>query len=140
MILISWLALNSNARMWGPDGVVYRPERWLPEPSTPNIPPVVPIGANNGWQHLSSFAEGPHMCIGYRLAIFEVKTILVALIRELRFEAPPHMPIGNTGKTMDVKIYKTFSALMHPRVQNGDQIGMEGLQLPMKVGLVRDLE
>ncbi|KAF8338782.1 cytochrome P450 [Cantharellus anzutake] len=45
----------------------------------------------SGWNHLDTFGEGAHMCIGFRLAIFEFKAILAALVKAFVFEEVPNV-------------------------------------------------
>lgn len=73
-------AVQSNTAVWGEDGQDFKPERWV----TPGgVPP--PSELPHGWNGLITFADGPRMCIGYRLAILEFKVIIATLIRSLEF-------------------------------------------------------
>lgn len=151
MILVSWLSINTNSRTWGSDGMAYIPERWLPKPETPNVPADLPRATLGGWQHLASFSEGPRICIGYRLAVLEIKAILLALVRDFKFDpveqvpkltpvpAPGERPIP-TGEMLDIKIKKTFAGLVQPHIENGEEAGMGGVWLPVKVRLADDME
>lgn len=153
MILISWLSINTNARTWGPNGMSYVPERWLPDPKTPDIPADVPHALLAGWQHLSTFSEGPRICLGYRLALFEIKALLLTLVRDFKFDGVDQVPVlapalvpGSsagrvlTGEMMDVKIKKTFGGLINPQIIDGDKAGMAGVWLPVKVSAIDDAE
>ena len=91
------------------------------------------------------------MCIGYRLAVYEVKALLVALVRDFKFDAVHKAPVLSpasdrdksatripTGETMDVKILKHVGILSYPHVENGEKVGMSGIWLPVKVRLADD--
>lgn len=144
--------MNTNKRTWGPDGTSFVPERWLPNPETPDTPAKVPHVTIGGWQHLSTFSEGPRICLGYRLAVFEVKALLLALVRDFKFDTVHKVPVLSpppadknasrvpTGKTMDVKIVRHIGAFLYPHIVNGEDAGMGGVWLPAKVRLVDDLE
>lgn len=173
--------MNSNKRTWGPDGDVFRPERWL----TPHSPPVEPSGSTkpmqpvsdlleistaetpspsvnivssttdklispltgqpialqNGYAHLATFSEGPRMCLGYKLALFEVKACIVAMLREVEFEevgiVRTQSKVGSADEEWGVKITKKFSGLLYPTVTDGEEFGMGGVCLPVRVRALR---
>lgn len=73
-----------------------------------------------------TFSEGPRLCIGYRLAIFEYKAILAAIIRAgVRFEP-------SAGNKM---VRHRFSGTMQPYVVGEEE---KGMCLPVRVGLVKE--
>jgi len=111
---IPFLAMQTNAQVWGKDANEFKPERWI----TPGaIPP--PSELPHGWSNLVAFCDGPRNCIGYRLAIFESKAILAYLLRSLEFH--------NT----DAIIKRKISPTMQPVVDG------KGGVLPLRVGLVQ---
>ncbi|TDL23929.1 cytochrome P450 [Rickenella mellea] len=79
---IAYLAMQTNPNVWGEDAAEFKPERWL-------IPGAMPPRNElpRGWSNLVAFSDGPRICIGYRLALFEFKVILATLIRTLEFHA-----------------------------------------------------
>jgi len=113
------LSINTQTSVWGPDGRAFRPERWLPSSPSP-VPDVAP----GGWQHLATFGEGPRFCIGYRLAVFEFKAILAALVRAVRFE--------DAGFKVESKCVAT----LQPYVVDDRGEDMKGPWLPVRVKLV----
>jgi len=117
----------------------FKPERWLAAAEDP-VNNALPQAVTGGYQHLGTFGEGPRMCIGYRLAVLEIKTLLFTLIRDFHFDAVDRVSIRDpktgqlTGEMMDVKVYSTFGAgLVQPRVRDGEKAGMGGIWLPVKI-------
>jgi len=117
-IHIPSISINRYGASWGPTGAAFDPSRWLPESTTTPVPEAV----QGGWQHLMTFNEGPRLCLGYRLAIFEYKAILASLILEFRFEDVPGQVIKNR-----------LSVTMQPYVVGEEA---KGASLPVRVGLV----
>ncbi|KAJ7167215.1 cytochrome P450 [Mycena crocata] len=74
-------AVNRSQDLWGPDAEEFKPERWL-ENSVPNQTKAIP----SVWSNTMSFLAGPHACIGYRVALIQMKAMLFTLIREFEFE------------------------------------------------------
>ena len=104
--------------------MVFKPSRWFETSKD-----ALPRATNSGWNNLDTFSEGAHMCLGYRLAVFEFKMILCILLRTFKFE-----------RVEGVKILNKFAATLQPKVieNNGDgkHIVMDGPWLPVKVSLV----
>ncbi|KAE9383393.1 cytochrome P450 [Gymnopus androsaceus JB14] len=109
--VIPFLVMNSDAQVWGPDAHEFVPERWITEGALPSGSEL-PHGP---YSHLSNFIDGPRVCIGWRLAVQEIKLILASMIKNFEFR--------DTG----VKVEKYFSPTVQPFV-NG-----EGAQLPLQV-------
>lgn len=103
--------------MWG-DGDAFRPERWIEENG---LPPASSL--NLGWSHTFAFSQGPRNCIGFRLAIYEWKVIVITLLRQF--------VLHDTGD----KIQSKFSATLQPRVIGREK---EGCKLPIRVTLLHD--
>jgi len=125
VIYLPFLSMNTHSAVWGSDGKVFRPSRWLDTESTPI--PKVSLG---GWQNIASFGEGPRMCVGWRLALFEFKAILSGLVRNIRFV--------DTGLDVETKSLAT----MQPYVL-GDEATpemKEGVFMPVRVALVDRLD
>ncbi|TDL23928.1 cytochrome P450 [Rickenella mellea] len=79
---IPLMTMNTNPKVWGEDAGEFQPERWL----TPNaIRPSNELP--HGWSNMVTFTDGPRLCIGYRLALFEFKVILATLSRSLEFHS-----------------------------------------------------
>lgn len=91
------------------------------------------------------------MCLGYRLALFEIKAILVSLVRSTQFE-PVYRPTSGSGsglgkeememeKREAVRVRSTFAATLQPHVEQEDQevvpgVKMTGPWLPVRVRLI----
>ncbi|KAF9072901.1 cytochrome P450 [Rhodocollybia butyracea] len=82
VLRIPWHLLNINGQIWGNNADKFIPERWM-EPG--GVPPVdmLPHGP---WGGVSSFADGPRSCIGFRLAVLELKIITALLVRSFEFD------------------------------------------------------
>ncbi|KAF8332754.1 cytochrome P450 [Cantharellus anzutake] len=121
VLFIPRLSLNTHCGTWGLDGKVFRPSRWLA--TGKDAPPRATL---TGWNNIDTFSEGAHMCLGYRLAVFEVKAVLCALLKTFRFE-----------QVTGVKIVNKFSATLQPQVveNSGEarEIVMNEPWLPVKV-------
>ncbi|TDL19925.1 cytochrome P450 [Rickenella mellea] len=96
---IPYMAMQTNPNVWGENAAVFKPERWL----TPcALPPRNELP--RGWSNLVAFSDGPRTCIGYRLALFEFKIILVTIIRTLEF------------RETDYKVTQKISPTLQPVV------------------------
>ncbi|CAK9780248.1 cytochrome P450 [Cutaneotrichosporon oleaginosum] len=82
---ISMVCLNRLKEIWGDDAEEFNPARH----ADPALPRMQVPGV---WGNVSSFISGPHACIGYRLAIIEIKVVLHALLRAFEFELLPSRP------------------------------------------------
>ncbi|KAI0037005.1 cytochrome P450 [Vararia minispora EC-137] len=79
-IFIPILSINRSRDIWGEDAHEFKPERWLSElPSAATSLPGI-------WGNILSFLGGNRACIGWRFAVFEMKTIVYTLVRTFRFE------------------------------------------------------
>ena len=131
MVVIPRLSVNTRLGVWGPDGGIFRPSRWLEqdtgdEKTTSKLPQV----SLSGWNRLDSFGEGARMCLGYRLAVFEVKVVLASLVKAFVFEEVPGAPIKNRC---------VATALVPTTMQNVPgtmEAHMKVHHLPVKVSLV----
>ena len=61
--------------IWGPDVEEFNPERWFDENLTKKL---------TNYNYLP-FSTGPRSCIGNKMALNEIKTFLVTLIRNFEF-------------------------------------------------------
>ncbi|CAG7846424.1 SubName: Full=Related to Cytochrome P450 {ECO:0000313/EMBL:CCA66956.1} [Serendipita indica DSM 11827] len=80
VIHIPVVAVNRFSSVWG-DGDSFRPERWIEKSGTPDgkfLP--------GAWSGMLTFLVGARSCLGYRLAVFEMKILIMAFIRAFEFE------------------------------------------------------
>ncbi|KAG8910565.1 hypothetical protein FRC00_007987 [Tulasnella sp. 408] len=110
-INIPTIAINRNTTVWGPDAAVFRPERWLEHGGVPSA-----TSLTQGWSGIFTFIEGPRICIGYRLALFEYKVIMSALLKNFEFK--------DTG----AKLATQFSSTLQPFVEGRKS---DGVQIPL---------
>jgi len=54
--------------VWGTDANIWRPERWIEEGGLPDSSYM-----NAGYVRLFAFSQGARVCIGLRLAVYQVK-------------------------------------------------------------------
>lgn len=77
-----------SPHIWGPSARTFDPSRWL-SPSASNrsrsVPDIVPDGPGV-WPNVLTFIDGPRRCVGYKLALIEMKIVLFCLVRILQFE------------------------------------------------------
>ncbi|KAG8959800.1 hypothetical protein FRC03_007466 [Tulasnella sp. 419] len=107
-------AVNKSPRLWGPDSKDFIPERWeSPLDAISAIPSV--------FSNLSSFLAGPRACIGWRMAVMEMKVFMFAMIRNFEFKIDPSLKI-----TLDTVI------VSRPSVVGREK---EGNQLPLIVSM-----
>ncbi|KAJ3872268.1 cytochrome P450 [Lentinula edodes] len=80
-IFIPIRAINRSRELWGIDSEEFKPERWVENhvPETVKSIPAV-------WSNMMSFLAGPHACIGYRIALLQMKSMLFTLVRDFEFE------------------------------------------------------
>ncbi|KAJ6584073.1 cytochrome P450 [Mycena vulgaris] len=109
--IISFVVMNTDTTVWGPDAAQFIPERWLKGGSNPPSDDL-PRGP---WGNVSNFGDGPRHCIGWRLAIQEIKLIVSAMVKNFEFR--------DTG----AKVEKYFSPALQPFVDG------KAAQLPLEV-------
>ncbi|KAG9043192.1 hypothetical protein FS837_009883 [Tulasnella sp. UAMH 9824] len=80
VILIPIISINRDKAIWGEDADKLKPERWLEKshPYAAEYPTV--------FSGIMTFLGGARACIGYRLAVMEIKVILFTLLRNFVFE------------------------------------------------------
>ena len=119
--------LAAYAMLEGPDhnSKVFQPSCWV-DSETCEAAPLVSL---TGWNNLSIFSEGSHLCIGYHLAVFKMKVFLVVLVRALQFK-----------EVQGVKIKKRNLFMMQPLIventSEAKDIIMEGPWFPVKILLI----
>lgn len=84
---VSMGALAWNEDLWGPDCMTFRPERWL-EKLPDNLMDHTKKGFT-AWGHQLTFLGGPRTCIGYRMAVAEIKVALAILVSSFQFDPSP---------------------------------------------------
>ncbi|KAG8815297.1 hypothetical protein FRC17_000750, partial [Serendipita sp. 399] len=82
VIHIPTVAVNRFSSVWGDDGDVFRPERWIERTGCTPDGKFLP----GAWSGMLTFLVGPRSCLGYRLAVFEMKVLLMAFVRAFEFE------------------------------------------------------
>jgi len=111
VIHIPTVAVNRLESVWG-DGEAFRPERWLEKKNIAG-PDFLP----GTWSGILTFLTGPRSCLGYRMAIFEMKVLLISYIRQFHIE-----PAG--------EIETRMSATIQPRVVGREH---EGAWMPLRL-------
>ncbi|KAF9004474.1 cytochrome P450, partial [Hymenopellis radicata] len=79
--IVPWTVLNVSPAIWGSDAAKFRPERWLEPNGIPSS--GLPRGP---YSNIATFADGPRSCIGWRLAVMQIKIILAVLIKSFEFK------------------------------------------------------
>jgi len=74
MLCYAAYAMGRSKQIWGMDANEFRPERWL-ELHAPKSPYENP-----------SFHAGPRECLGKRLAMVEMKTVMISVLRNFHLE------------------------------------------------------
>ncbi|KAF8319087.1 cytochrome P450 [Clavulina sp. PMI_390] len=110
------LTINTDPAIWGADAAEFRPERWLEVEKLPEGVMEVPSLA------FPTFLAGPRACIGFRFAMLEMKVILFAIMRSVKFAAA--VPVDDIES-------KTFM-VSYPRVKSKPEAGA---QLPVLASL-----
>lgn len=89
MLIYNSYAMGRSKEIWGSDAADFRPERWLNvEPKDPYENPV--------------FHAGPRECLGKRLAMVEMKTVLAEVLRhcKLRLAVRTEEILPDTAATL----------------------------------------
>ena len=129
VIHIPSFSINRDEAVFG-DADIFRPTRWLVgrgdvaeakycTPGEHGLPPADQMCG--GWSGLFTFSEGPRICVGMKLALFEYKAILTTLIRSFQFH--------DTGIALSLRHFNTLT----PRIKGREH---EGVNLPVKVTLI----
>jgi len=129
VIHIPSIGINRDEDVFG-DPDVFRPTRWLVgrgdaaeakycAPAERGLPPADAMCG--GWSGVFTFSEGPRICVGMKLALFEYKAIVTTLIRSFQFH--------DTGVELSLR----HGATLSPRVKGREH---EGTNLPVKLTLI----
>ncbi|KAG8881596.1 hypothetical protein FRB97_009349 [Tulasnella sp. 331] len=85
-VLLHTYALNTRQDLWGSDALSFRPERY--EELSDGVSDIPSM-----WGNVTSFSAGPRGCIGWRMAVLEIKALLFTLLREFQFDIDPKLVI-----------------------------------------------
>ncbi|KAG8900785.1 hypothetical protein FRB99_005759 [Tulasnella sp. 403] len=78
IVILPIIAMNKDPRIWGEDAKKFKPERWLtPEKRVSESPGV--------YAGIMTFVGGHRGCIGYRVAVMELKVLSFVLLRSFEF-------------------------------------------------------
>ncbi|KAI0720825.1 cytochrome P450 [Cerioporus squamosus] len=83
MVWVNILGLNRDKEIWGPDAHEWKPERWLGQLPASVADAHIP----NVFANTMTFVAGPRSCIGYNMALTEMRIALAHLV--LAFEFAP---------------------------------------------------
>ncbi|KZV72995.1 cytochrome P450 [Peniophora sp. CONT] len=118
-VILNCHGVNTDPAIWGADAQAWRPERWLePLPQT-----VLEARIPGVYSHSMSFFGGPKSCIGYTLAVLEMKMALAELLPAFKFALPEQDEIvWRFGITISasVKGEKSFNPTMPMRLTQLD--------------------
>ncbi|KAJ7083477.1 cytochrome P450 [Mycena epipterygia] len=119
-IVFPLAAINRLESVWGPDGHLFRAERWLEPNGIPHTINALPAG----YDHIFTFIAGPRACLGMRFAIAEMRVIVSELVATFTFR-----PADDSGVPLDI----VSPAQIMIRAQDPRR-GIYGV--PLRVGVV----
>jgi len=97
VVSIPLISINQSTAIWGPDALEFRPERHIPE-FEQNTEFPVRLSNPPPYGNVMTFISGRKHCLGYRLAVAELKAVLFTLVRHFHFEEAPGVEIeGRIG-------------------------------------------
>jgi len=82
-IIASILGVNRDPRLWGPDALEWKPERWI----SPLPDALIEAHIPGVYSHLMTFLGGGRACIGFKFSELEMKVVLSVLLSEFRFSS-----------------------------------------------------
>lgn len=115
-IIIPIIAFNRSKDVFGSDADVFHPDRWLKKDQVNALPGC--------WSGLATFLGGPRICIGYRLAIMEMKIIAAIIFSKFHFEERDGLGCGP-------EIERIVNVVMRPKPKEERRLAM-----PLRVSLV----
>ncbi|KAJ1550889.1 hypothetical protein HK096_004402 [Nowakowskiella sp. JEL0078] len=80
LLLINNKLLQRSKKYWGEDADEFVPERWFVK-NTNDSDVFVPVPGS-----YLPFADGPHNCIGQKMALFEAKVVLARIVQRFDFK------------------------------------------------------
>ncbi|KAJ3889779.1 cytochrome P450 [Lentinula edodes] len=119
-VMISIMNSNRDPKLWGPDVLEWKPERWLlplPEAIMNSKMPGV-------YSHLMTFNGGSRSCIGFKFSQLEMKVVIAMLVENFKFSTPQNK-----------EIFWQMSGIASPVVVGGGNSGHP--QLPLIVELAK---
>ncbi|KAF7375594.1 Cytochrome P450 [Mycena sanguinolenta] len=87
IVTVAIAAYQRLPSRWGKDPHIFNPSRWL-DGETHQGEAVGP------YANLLSFFGGPHICLGWRFAIFEMQVIICELVGKFSFAEPDNEPVN----------------------------------------------
>jgi cytochrome P450 len=84
-IVISPWAINRSPKLWGPDAVVFNPDRWIDVDGQGVKKPNNSGGTLSNYNQLT-FLHGPRSCIGQNFARAELRCLAAAFVRAFEWE------------------------------------------------------
>ncbi|KAI9446009.1 cytochrome P450 [Lactarius indigo] len=112
-IIINISVYNRLPEIWGADANEFNPERFMNIDKSKHL--NIGVFGNS-----LTFSGGARGCIGWRLAVLEMQTIIVTLLENFEFSLPP--------QTEETRIYRKPAGLMKPMVE-GRKGGWMGLMV-----------
>ncbi|KAJ3855139.1 cytochrome P450 [Lentinula lateritia] len=111
---------NRDPKLWGPDVLEWKPERWLSP-----LPEAIMNSKMPGvYSHLMTFNGGSRSCIGFKFSQLEMKVVIAMLVENFKFSTPQNK-----------EIFWQMSGIASPVVVGGGNSGHP--QLPLIVELYR---
>ncbi|KAG8894960.1 hypothetical protein FRB99_000831 [Tulasnella sp. 403] len=120
-IFIPIMCMNRDKNIWGEDALEFRPERWLSGDTHPRSGEIPGVFAG-----VMTFIGGPRACIGYRMALMEMKVLTFVLLRSISFEL----------SDPNLKIERRITAVVRPVIKKED--GSYETTMPLRLKHIRD--
>ncbi|KAJ3921771.1 cytochrome P450, partial [Lentinula edodes] len=119
-VMISIMNANRDPKLWGPDVLEWKPERWLSP-----LPEAIMNSKMPGvYSHLMTFNGGSRSCIGFKFSQLEMKVVIAMLVENFKFSTPQNK-----------EIFWQMSGIASPVVVGGGNFGHP--QLPLIVELAK---
>ncbi|KAJ4495167.1 cytochrome P450 [Lentinula edodes] len=119
-VMISIMNANRDPKLWGPDVLEWKPERWLSP-----LPEAIMNSKMPGvYSHLMTFNGGSRSCIGFKFSQLEMKVVIAMLVENFKFSTPQNK-----------EIFWQMSGIASPVVVGGSNSGHP--QLPLIVELAK---
>ncbi|KAM0789153.1 hypothetical protein ACM66B_000004 [Microbotryomycetes sp. NB124-2] len=115
-VMVSIVAVNKDPALWGKDAEEFNPDRWLGGKE--------PQGAVGVYSRMLTFLAGARACIGYRMAVLEIKAILSVLIDEFEF----------AEREPGLQVERKSTIVTRPAIVGEENLG---LRMPLKVSIAR---
>ncbi|KAK4051461.1 hypothetical protein OIV83_002945 [Microbotryomycetes sp. JL201] len=115
-IMVSIVAVNKDPAVWGEDADEFNPERWLGSKE--------PQGVVGVYSRMLTFLAGARACIGYRMAVLEIKAILSVLIDDFEF----------AEREPGLQVERKSTIVTRPAIVGEENLG---LRMPLRVSIAR---